>query len=120
MSTTSIASYEEAVATHEWHVPERYNIAEDVCDKHPADKLAMIHEHFDGTVRERAVGRAAGALEPLRERAARARRREGRPRGDAAAADAGDRGRVLRHLEDAGRSCCRCRCSTATTASATA
>ena len=37
---------------HEWHVPERYNIAQDVCDKHPADKLAMIHEHFDGTVRE--------------------------------------------------------------------
>src|SRR5919107_106221 len=52
MSTTSIASYEEAVANHEWRVPERYNIAEDVCDKHPAGKLAMIHEHFDGTVRE--------------------------------------------------------------------
>jgi len=51
VSTTSSASYEEAVATHEWHVPEHYNIAEDVCDKHPADKLAMIHEHFDGTVR---------------------------------------------------------------------
>ena len=48
MSTTS---YEEAVANHQWHVPERYNIAQDVCDKHPADKLAMIHEHFDGTVR---------------------------------------------------------------------
>ena len=45
-------TYEEAVANHEWRVPERYNIAEDVCDKHPADKLAMIHEHFDGTVRE--------------------------------------------------------------------
>jgi acetyl-CoA synthetase len=52
VSTTRVASYEEAVANHEWHVPERYNIAEDVCDKHPADKLAMIHEHFDGTVRE--------------------------------------------------------------------
>ncbi|MBE2318544.1 AMP-binding protein [Solirubrobacter sp. CPCC 204708] len=45
-------SYEEAVASHAWHVPERYNIAQDVCDKHPADKPAMIHEHFDGTVRE--------------------------------------------------------------------
>ena len=33
MSTAS--SYEEAVAAHEWHVPERYNIAVDVCDKHP-------------------------------------------------------------------------------------
>ena len=48
MSTTS---YQEAVANHEWHVPERYNIAQDVCDKHPDDKLAMVHEHFDGTVR---------------------------------------------------------------------
>jgi acetyl-CoA synthetase len=45
-------TYEEAVANHEWHVPERYNIAEDVCDKHPAEKLAMIHEHFGGAVRE--------------------------------------------------------------------
>src|SRR4051812_44663751 len=45
-------TYEEAVATHEWRVPERYNIAQDVCDKHPANKLAMIHEHFDGTIRE--------------------------------------------------------------------
>ncbi len=45
-------NYEDAVASHEWRVPEHYNIAADVCDKHPADKLAMIHEHFDGTVRE--------------------------------------------------------------------
>src|SRR5918997_7045930 len=46
------ASYEEAVARHVWNVPERYNIAADVCDKHPPDKLAMIHEHFGGAVRE--------------------------------------------------------------------
>src|SRR5690242_20180674 len=52
MSTTSISSYEEAVAQHEWQVPERYNIAQDVCDKHPADKLAMVHEDFEGNVRE--------------------------------------------------------------------
>jgi acetyl-CoA synthetase len=45
-------SYEEAVAQHEWRVPERYNIAADVCDKHPPDKLAMIHVHFGGEVRE--------------------------------------------------------------------
>ena len=50
--TLEIGSYEEAVAAHEWRVPERYNIAADCCDKHPADKLAMIHEDFDGTVRE--------------------------------------------------------------------
>ena len=28
---TRPSSYEEAVTQHEWHVPERYNIAEDVC-----------------------------------------------------------------------------------------
>ena len=50
--TLEIGSYEEAVAAHEWRVPERYNIAVDCCDKHPADKLAMIHEDFEGNVRE--------------------------------------------------------------------
>jgi acetyl-CoA synthetase len=49
---TGFHSYEEAVAAHEWRVPERYNIAADCCDKHPPDKLAMIHEDFRGTVRE--------------------------------------------------------------------
>ena len=37
------SSYEQAVAEHEWRVPERYNIAADVCDKHDPGKLAMIH-----------------------------------------------------------------------------
>ena len=45
-------SYEEACATHSWDVPDRYNIAYDVCDKHARDKFAMIHEDFRGTVRE--------------------------------------------------------------------
>ncbi len=51
MSTTTITSYEEACAQHRWQVPDRYNIAADVCDKHPRDKLAMIHEDFEGNVR---------------------------------------------------------------------
>ena len=46
------SSYEEAVAQHAWNVPERYNIATDVCDKHAPDKLAMIHEDPGGNVRE--------------------------------------------------------------------
>jgi acetyl-CoA synthetase len=46
------ASYEQAVAEHEWRVPEHYNIAQDVCDKHPPSKLAMIHEDFAGRIRE--------------------------------------------------------------------
>ena len=51
MTSTPIASYEEARAEHRWEVPERYNIATDVCDRHPRDKLAMIHEDFDGNIR---------------------------------------------------------------------
>jgi acetyl-CoA synthetase len=50
--TVESRSYDEVVAAHEWKVPERYNIAQDCCDKHPPDKLAMIHEDFAGTVRE--------------------------------------------------------------------
>ena len=45
-------SYEEAVASHEWRVPARYNIAEDVCDKHPPEKLAMLWEDFRGNERQ--------------------------------------------------------------------
>jgi acetyl-CoA synthetase len=45
-------SYDEAVAAHEWRVPARYNIAQDVCDKNPPDKLAMLWEDFRGNERE--------------------------------------------------------------------
>ncbi|HEY2160519.1 MAG TPA: AMP-binding protein [Solirubrobacteraceae bacterium] len=48
---TRFSSYEEACAQHRWEVPERYNIAADVCDKHPRDKLAMVHEDYMGNVR---------------------------------------------------------------------
>jgi acetyl-CoA synthetase len=50
MSST-VGSYEEAVASHRWEVPERYNIAVDVCDRWPRDKPAMVHEDFNGNVR---------------------------------------------------------------------
>ena len=50
--TQPIESYERAVAEHRWAVPERFNIAGDVCDRHPRAKLAMIHEHHSGAVRE--------------------------------------------------------------------
>jgi acetyl-CoA synthetase len=43
-------TYEEVVAAHRWEVPERYNIAADVCDRHPREKLAMIHEDPRGAV----------------------------------------------------------------------
>ncbi len=44
--------YDEILASHSWSVPPRYNIAADVCDKHPRDKPAMIWESFDGSARE--------------------------------------------------------------------
>src|SRR5438477_7834105 len=49
---TSGDAYERVVGRHRWQVPERYNIAADVCDRHSREKLAMIHEHFSGAVRE--------------------------------------------------------------------
>jgi acetyl-CoA synthetase len=45
-------SYDEACRGHRWVVPARYNIAADVCDRHPRERLAMVHEHFSGVVRE--------------------------------------------------------------------
>jgi acetyl-CoA synthetase len=71
-------TYEEACANHEWRVPERYNIAADVCDKHPPDKLAMIHEHFSGAVREILWG----DLQALASQAAHALAEAGVERGD--------------------------------------
>src|SRR5579862_977073 len=55
-SAGTVSSYDEARANHRWVVPGRYNIAADVCDRHPRDKLAMIHEDFRGNVRRIAWG----------------------------------------------------------------
>jgi acetyl-CoA synthetase len=61
--------YEELRSAHRWEVPERYNIAADVCDGRPPDALAMLHEHHDGTRRDvhwgelqALAGRAANLL----------------------------------------------------------
>src|SRR3954469_3258879 len=51
-----MAKYEDVCAAHEWRVPDSYNIAADCCDKHPRDKLAMLHERFDGERRELSWG----------------------------------------------------------------
>ncbi len=52
----NLGSYDEMRAAHRWHVPERYNIATDVCDKHPRDKLAMVWEDWQGSEREVSFG----------------------------------------------------------------
>jgi acetyl-CoA synthetase len=56
VSTQAAGRYEELCRKHRWEVPERYNIAHDVCDKHPRSKLAMIHEDPAGNVRRLSWG----------------------------------------------------------------
>jgi acetyl-CoA synthetase len=46
-----LTDYETMREQHRWEVPERYNIASDVCDKHPRDKLAMVWEDYQGNER---------------------------------------------------------------------
>src|SRR3954449_12696013 len=70
--------YEETCAEHEWSVPDRYNIAADCCDKHPREKLAMIHERFDGERRELTWGQ----LQDLSNQAANLLAAQGVERGD--------------------------------------
>jgi acetyl-CoA synthetase len=49
--TGDVFDYDKIRAGYRWEVPERYNIAADVCDRHDAGSLAMLHEHFEGAVR---------------------------------------------------------------------
>ena len=74
----ALGTYEEMRAAHRWEVPERYNIARDVCDKHPRDKLAMIWEDWRG--KERRV--EWGELQDLSSRFANALEAHGAERGD--------------------------------------
>jgi acetyl-CoA synthetase len=59
-------------------VPDRYNIAADVCDRHPRDKLAMVWERYDGVYRELVWGE----LQDLANGAAHLLRASGVKRGD--------------------------------------
>jgi len=74
----SSSRYDEICAAHRWEVPPRYNIAADVCDKHPRDKPAMIWESFDGSTRELDWGE----LQDLANRAAHTLAAHGVERGD--------------------------------------
>jgi acetyl-CoA synthetase len=73
-----LGSYEEMCAAHSWDVPERYNIARDVCDKHDRDRLAMVWEDWRGE--ERRV--SFGELQDLSNRFANALEAIGVERGD--------------------------------------
>src|SRR3954454_1813855 len=73
-----LGSYEEMRSRHRWEVPERYNIARDVCDKHDRDRLAMIWEDWRGN--ERRVD--FGELQDLSNRFANVLEAHGIERGD--------------------------------------
>ena len=49
---TGAERYRSVCASHAWEVPERYNIAADVCDARRPEALAIVHEDPDGVVRE--------------------------------------------------------------------
>lgn len=52
MLITRGRTYNEVYGSFEWRLPERYNMALDLCDRHAADpaKVALIHDRPDGTV----------------------------------------------------------------------
>ena len=52
MLITRAATFDEIYRSFRWRLPERYNIARDVCDRHAAgpERTALIHERADGSV----------------------------------------------------------------------
>ncbi len=70
--------YEKARAEFVWDVPAQYNIAADVCDKHPREKAAMVWERWDGERRDVLWGE----LQDLANQAAHVLREAGVARGD--------------------------------------
>ena len=73
-----VGKYEDMCSAHSWDVPERYNIAADVCDKHERDRPAMVWEDWEG--RERHV--SFGELQDLSNRFANVLEASGVERGD--------------------------------------
>jgi acetyl-CoA synthetase len=73
-----VGNYEDMCSAHSWDVPERYNIAADVCDKHERDRPAMVWEDWEG--RERHV--SFGELQDLSNRFANVLEASGVERGD--------------------------------------
>ena len=112
-------SYEQACAEHEWNVPERYNIAADVCDKHPRDEAG----DGLGALRRRDAASSTGASSRTSPtRPPTAARPRGRARATGSRSSSRPPPRRRRSSSAPGswaRSCSRCRSSTATTASAT-
>lgn len=64
-----VRSYAEAVGTFQWHVPERFNIWEDVCGRHAAGAAAghpaLIYEDAGGRVTRLTFGQLGALAEKL-------------------------------------------------------
>jgi acetyl-CoA synthetase len=78
-----VKSYDELRASFRWHVPEQYNIAEDICDRHAAnpetaDRVALYHEDASGNERTYTFS----DFKRLSDRLARLLRQLGIERGD--------------------------------------
>lgn len=71
-------SYEEIYSNFRWEIPERYNIAQQVCDRHDADKLAMIFDDDRGNV----LHFTFGDIRKLSSKLANALKAHGVQRGD--------------------------------------
>ena len=44
----NVSSYQVLIDTFRWNIPEQYNIAHDICDRHPADRTALFYEDAAG------------------------------------------------------------------------
>lgn len=62
-------SYEEIYGAFRWQIPERFNIAQLVCDRHAeGEAVALIHQQLDGSVRRwsfREMARASNRVANL-------------------------------------------------------
>jgi acetyl-CoA synthetase len=74
----TLGSYRDMCDQHRWEVPARYNIATDVCDKHPRDRMAMLWEDWRGDERQVTFGE----LQDLSAKFANALEAYGLERGD--------------------------------------
>ncbi len=74
-----LGSYEEMCAAHRWEVPERYNIARDVCDKH---EPRPARDGLGGLARATSGGSASASSRTLSNRFANVLEAIGVERGD--------------------------------------
>jgi acetyl-CoA synthetase len=58
-------SYHEAMRQFRWPWPEKFNIGRAVCERHPAEALALIVENADGGVRHWTFGQLLAASSRL-------------------------------------------------------